>query len=461
MTKKKKVLLLSLICALLAVFSFQTAMAYNPSWKADQAKMLEQLGLKPGDVINRSNAEKVKGYVPDSVLSWIKKGEFVLTIGEMKYDYSQDESWDKASMLNVGKYGLGSNKEVIDNATGSFPRSIYGNPFPDLDLTKDPEAGIKYMHNKKVVECRPSTLDQFSSTNWVGEGGYERDFLLRWRRWYAWARPEGEVENPTDTKSFELTQLLMPYDLTGTVILTDSPLNGQGDKQYVYVPSIRRVKKQSGAARSDPSFGSDFVSDDGAGWAGQAESMAWKIIGEKVALVPVEGWLSEHPDVYVKQPDGSWKTKRNIPDITPLFGYNDPNAPAGVIPWCPTSVVWVPRKVILLEATPLDPYYNYGKQVFWFDKENYGSWYKIIQNKAGEYWKTLIVNVIAQDWGDAKFRTYGFYSFYVIVDDKSHHSSIAYPRADIGHDVYSDHIVNGPGVKLEYMRPEYIPLLSK
>ncbi len=455
----KKVFLLSLLCGLIAVFSLQTAMAYNPSWKADQAKMFEQMGLKPGDIIDKSNADKVKDFIPASILAWIKKGEFVLKIGEMNYDYSHEEAWDKASQSNVGKYNLGGNKEVIEKATGTFPRAIYGMPFPNIDLMNDPDAGMKYMHNKKVAECRPSTVDELAETMWIGEKGYERDFNLRWRRWYAWARPEGEVENPTNTKSFELTQLLMPYDLTGTIILTDSPLSGDGDKQYVYVPSIRRVKKQSGAARSDPSFGSDFVSDDAGGWGGQAETMNWKILRTQIALVPVEGWLTQHPDIYDKQSDGSWKTRRDIGDSK--YGYNDNNAPEGVVAWCPTSAVWVPREVVVVDATPLDPYYNYGKCTYWFDKENYGNWFKVINNKAGEYWKTLMTNVICQNWGDnLKYKTYGMYTFYHVVDDKSHHSSINIPRGQLLHG-YSDHVINGPGVKLEYMRPEYIPLLSK
>jgi len=463
----KKVLFICLIGLLGVLFSMSSVMAYDSNWQANQKKMLDQLKLKAGDVIDKSNVDKVKGCVPESIFGYIKKGEYVLKIGEMKYDFSHEEAWEKATALNKGKFSLGKNKEVIEVATGKYPMWFYGLPYPDLDLKNDPDAGIKFMHNKKVAECRPPTVDELAETMWIGLKGYERDFHLRWRRYYFWADPRGEQKNPTKTKSFELTQLILPYDLAGTIILTDSPLDGSGDKQYVYVPAIRRIKKQSGASRSDPSFGSDFVSDDAAGWGGQAETMVWKVLGERTALVPVQTWQAERPDIYDKQSDGiAWKTRRDIPPA--LFGYNDKAAPKGVVSWCPTSVVWVPRQVVILEATPLAPYYNYGKCVYWVDKQNYGNWFKIVNNKAGEHWKTGMTNVICQAWGDKStsdkypgpYKTFGLYSFYHVVDDRSRHSSINLPRGQLLHG-YSDHLVLGPGVKLDMMRPEYIPTLAK
>ncbi len=457
---RKKILFTCFLYLLIAGFSITNVMAYDPNWKEDQQKMFEQMQVKPGDVIDSSNVQKFKEFLPPQTYNWVQKGEFVLKVGEMKYDYSGEEAWAKATAANKGKYGLGKNKEVIEVSTGKYPLWLYGRPYPDIDLKNDPDAGIKFMHNKKVEESRPPTIDLVSETMWIGENGYERDFQLRWRRWYAWARPGGEVENPGHTKSFELTQLLNPYDLTGTVILTDSPLDGSGDKQYVYVPAIRRVKKQSGASRSDPSFGSDFVSDDASGWGGQAETMTWKVLGEQIALVPVIGWMAEHPDVYVKQPDGAWKTQQNVPEC--LYGWNDPNAPKGIAPWCPTNVVWVPRRVVKIQATPLDPYYNYGKSTYWFDKVNNASCYfKFTDDKAGEYWKAMIVIVACQEWGELPYKTFGTMIWHYVLDEKAHHASINRSRGKLLHGLYSDCEILGNGVKLEMMRPVAITTMTK
>lgn len=457
---KRKKLFVNLLWLLLVGVWAGQAMAYDPDWQANQKKMFEAMQLKPGDVIDQSNADKIKDFVPDKTYNWVKKGDFILKIGEFKYDFSGEEAWDKATAANKGKYSLGSNKEVVEVSTGKFPMWLYGRPFPDVDFQNDPDAGIKFMHNKKVEECRTPTIDLLSETIWVGEKGYERDFQLRWRRYYFWSRPGGEVKNPTKTKSFELTQLLNPYDLTGTVILTDSPLDGSGDRQYVYVPAIRRVKKQSGASRSDPSFGSDFVSDDASGWGGQAETMSWKIVeSERLALVPMESWHSERPDILDKQPDGSFKSRRDVPE--PKFGWNDPDAPKGIAPWCPTSTVWVPRKVVVIEATPLDPYYNYGKQTYWIDKLNNSCcYYKITDDKAGEYWKAMIVIVACQQWGEG-YKSFSSMLWHYVLDEKTHHASISRSRGPMLHGLYSDLEVLGRGVKLEMMRPDYIPTMTK
>lgn len=454
----KKMLLVSLIFLFVVGFAITDATAADPNWKEKQQKFYEMSGLKPGDVIDKSNWQKIKDYVPPHTLEWFKKGEFIATIGEFKYDFDSEEGWDKATAANKGKYGLGQNKEVIDNATGQYPMWLFGDPYPDLDLKGDPDAGIKVMHNKKAEESRTPKFDLLAETIWIGENGYERDFHFRWRRFYFWSRPEGEIPNPTHTKSYELTHLLQPYELTGTVILTDSPLDGTGDRQYLYVPSIRRIKKQSGANRSDPSFGSDFVSDDGAGWMGQAETMKWEVLGTQVVLVCLEKWLTEHPDICDEQPDGSWKTRRDIPQSK--FKWNDPKAPSGIAQWCPTGAVWVPREVIVMKGTPLDPYYNYGHSFYYVDKQNQATcYYKINHNKAGEYWKTVMVNTTCQLWGEG-YKTFSAMAWHFVLDEKTHHASINMSRGQIVH-AYSDLNINGEDVQLEMFRPEYIPTMSK
>jgi len=46
--------------------------------------------------------------------------------------------------------------------------------------------------------------------------------------------------------------------------------------------------------------------------------------------------------------------------------------------------------VWILELTPKDAYYAYGRQILWIDKELFFGYYKEIYDRAGEYWKTII-----------------------------------------------------------------------
>ncbi len=416
----KKVLFLSLLFLIIAVFSFQSAMAYNPNWKADQAKMFEQIKLKPGDVIDTKNWQRIQDLVPESVVGYVKKGEFVLTIGEMQYDYGHDKAWEETGKTNSGKYSLGTKKEIIDNATGKFPKYIYGRPFPDLDKN-DPDLGIKLMHNKSVDRGRAGTMYQDCSTVFVGENGIDRMLYNLVYYFFYWAHPNGEQTNPNDYKYNEIIKLTEPYDLTGTVVLTLRPLDGSPDRSGTYVPALRRVRRTSGTSRSDPFFGSDIVVDDSGGWGGQNETMTWKVIGEKIALIPKASWQTESPDKLVKQQNGSWKG-RPTPGAQ-IIGCQDKNWKGAT--WAPLHALWVPRKVYLIESTPLDPYYNYGKQLYYIDKESVMPVYKIVSNKAGEHWKTLMIDQFAQVFGEDKKMIIDQQGWYLTIDDKTHHATFS------------------------------------
>ncbi len=414
----RKLFLLSFLCSLIAMFSTQLAMAYISNWKAEQDKMFEQIKLNPGDVIDGKNWEKVADLLPESIVGYVKKGEFVLKIGEFKYNYSEDEAWDKATEKNRGKYSLGERKEIIDNATGKFPKYIYGRAFPDLDRD-DPDLGIKIMHNKTVKQGRAGNMYQECATIFIGEGGLERSIYSKVDfEWY-WARPDGELPNPNNYKFTDITRLAEPYDLAGTVILTLRPLDGTPDRSGTYVPALRRVRRTSGTTRSDPFFGSDIVMDDSGGWHGQNETMNWKVLGEKVVLVPKAYWQAESPDKLVKQPNGGWKG-RPAPG-THQYGCQDPNWKGA--PWAQLHQVWIPRKVYLIEGNPLDPYYNYGRQLFYVDKESFMPVYKITSNRAGDHWKTLMIDQFAQWWGDDNKMTIDQQGCFLVIDDKNHHAT--------------------------------------
>ena len=50
----------------------------------------------------------------------------------------------------------------------------------------------------------------------------------------------------------------------------------------------------------------------------------------------------------------------------------------------------------IVEGTPKDGYYNYGKQIFYIDKVSYSIYFKMIHDKAGQYWKTVYGSYTAQ-----------------------------------------------------------------
>ncbi len=52
------------------------------------------------------------------------------------------------------------------------------------------------------------------------------------------------------------------------------------------------------------------------------------------------------------------------------------------------NLVFVPRPVWIVEGESSDPYYNFGKVIMYFDKEIYRIYWKLVHNRAGEYFYT-------------------------------------------------------------------------
>ena len=439
----KKLLALVVIVGLMVAFSIQSAIASDPKWQEKQQAMFEKTGLKPGDIIDKSDWRKVDGLLPELVMRWLKSGKLApLKIAEFKYDAEADDEWINAGRKNVGKYKLDAKKNLVDAATGKPSLWVYGIPFPNLDIKNDPDAPPKFMYNQLVSVRRMGSARQPFQLQWVGQKGFERDLDGFWERYYYWARPDGQQRNPSKRRYLDITRVIEPYDVAGTAQLTLRRLDGSEDELYVYVPAIRRVKKMSGANRSDPYMGADASVDDGDGWAGLTRSMKWTIIEEKVGLFHTLDWVPEHTDKMKRLPNGTWRTPADEDGVR--FGWTEKGW--GHAPWAPVNVAWVPREFILIEGMPLDPYYNYGRTLYWIDKGSYWINYKTIWDKAGELWKGIMYLPRCMEWGDKRGVQVGV-AGYTIWDEKMSHATT----------VISSGRHKGREYYMEFMNPKLNP----
>lgn len=409
-----------LLATLLTVFVVFVAGNAMAGWQEDQAALFKQIPVQPGDKIDSSNWEKVKDLLPPSVLEWVKKGDFVLDIGQAKWEMRSDAAWEKKTAANAGKYTIGPESEIFVKATGKSPEYVDGLPFPyaELDWKNDPTAGAKVIYNAFLKGNRAGQLANPYGVFWIGENGFEREVAATWRVRSYWMRPDGPTDNPSNLLMTELNKVEEPYDLAGILNLNQRVIENKPDQVYAYVPAIRRVKKVAGTTRSSPFLGTEFCNDDSFGWWGKNESMNWKMLDKKVVLVPYDNWAIEGPDQFVKNPDGSWSNPGQ--SRSPQLGFQTPGWKGA--PWAPTDMKWIPREVYVVEATPKDPYYNYGKTIFYVDPET-GFAYKVIFDTAKEYWKTLVISYAPAKWGNGNL-TWTSATFYVAVNDKTHHATV-------------------------------------
>ncbi len=355
-------------------------------WALLAVVSIARADVSPGDVIDKSNFEKVRGLLPDNVVEWLKRGDFTMKIVKLDYDPTDyvPPVVKQSIQANQGKYDIDEKGLIVEKATGKLPKSIEGIPFPKVEAN-DPKAGGKIIYDKYYESYSCGDVDYPFSARWIGrDAGFEREVICDYKQHPLDGAPGSrERKNPENLERMTLILVLAPFDIKGTNILNWRYRNERQDSTFGYIPAIRRVRRMSPANRSDAFIGSDACVDDAWIFDGKPTTMDWKFLDEREALVP---FLDPHYQRFEITEEGAWKTSRNAKD--PRYGYQDEKWQGA--PWMPTNIVWAKRRIYVIQATPKDPYYNYGKQEIWIDADVpiIAVW-KVIYDRADKYWKTL------------------------------------------------------------------------
>jgi hypothetical protein len=345
-------------------------------------------------IIDKSNYQQVQGLVPDPALKWFDKGDWMMRVGDLDFDWSRTQpNWILESRTaNVAKYDLNDDSTIVDAKTGQPAGFIQGIPFPDID-PKDPKAATKIMYNGSLVrQCNGPLRTGFRLSFLDGKSDkMERSILVNW--WsYAFAGwpAAATMPNPDSLEFYSQILIKEPYDMAGTSLMTWRYLDSKPDMLFGYVPAIRRVRRLTPAGRSDAMFGSDFARDDGnyVGYDGKIGDVEWKLVGETTIL---GGFNSATPQEINVNDSGEWVVQgMDDRESYMAFGYEPYSKKyysGEVAPWCQTNTVWTPRPVYIIEGRHKNPYYNYGRQIHWVDKETFVVYWKQIFDRADEYWK--------------------------------------------------------------------------
>lgn len=371
--------------------------------------------LTLGKTYDKGNYQEIEKLLIPQVLNWVKKGQFVIGTKKLEFAPKFDHVFIEASKKNEGKYDIGSDGALVEKATGKTAYYFFGFPFPNIN-PKDPKAAEKIMENFNAVRYRYGSDKGYSMLKWIGQSGVERQALIQGLYLYYINRYRGPIPNPENRLGLQITYVGAPFDLRGTVqmswIYNDN--NARSDTAFAYVPALRRVRRVSPSTRSDPFLGSDLCVDDLGGWGGKNQTLTWKFLGEGTYLMP---FTSEKLFKIKDMPD---KSILRVPVYTQK-GYEIKGFKGA--PWCPVTWAWHPREVYILEGNPKDPYYNYGKMIFYIDKENFNVYFKVVHDKAGEYWKTVGVSYAFEQTPSGR-ETLGRVNFFLAIDDKYNHASV-------------------------------------
>jgi hypothetical protein len=373
------------------------------------------LALEMGKTYDKTNYQEIQDLLPPPLLAWLQKGIGSIKIGPLKADWGKYESkFMQQTAANKGKYKIASNQLLLDSASGQLAKYAFGFPFPEIDL-KDPNAGQMIMENAQACREHCGTTSTAAIQQWINENQMEREITACALYFYYFQRLDGEVENPNNYRKLSISNVLAPFDLRGTSSMNLEYLDERENTNFAYVPMLRRVRRTSAAATSDPVMGSDICPDDAMGWGGKNFWMDWKFLGEKTILCMLPPDTSA--TISTPNPDGSI----NKTDIPIKAGYEVPGWKGAA--YFPADITAVPRECYMVEGNPHDPYYNYGKQIFYVDKVGHNIWYKQVYDRSGQYWKTVNIVWSKNEAGD-RWMAYDT-PVYPIIDDKTNHSTWA------------------------------------
>jgi len=422
-------------------------LAWVPVYGADDpAALMEKYGLQPGMKITKENAHLIKELVPESVVRRLEAGDYVMTIGKLDPPdiltkvYSPD--FYSASEQNAGKFDVDADGGIIDKATGQRPWPMpYGLPFPKLDLTEDPSKlgakihwnaiSLQGMYNDFDAEVHLASYPRWGAPNRTGVvGGF--NLFPEFRR-----EPVPGLQVPLLFQ--EAAIFLAPADAFGTTTLTwrwSDPK--KWDSVWIYSPALRRIRRATAANRSDAVLGTEFILDDPNCYNGKIEMANWKFIGKQAMLMPfARGQSQAAGDFTIKLPYHTTSSSR-YPQVPTAFepegkalttGYDE--NPQQYASWWMVDALWAIVPAYVSELSPKDPYYNYGRQVIWYDATTFDPVWKVIYNRSGEYWRTgVIINDFAffnNHGGKATAATRSLLG--VFVDDKLNRGAVAYTGA--------------------------------
>ncbi|HYD50746.1 MAG TPA: DUF1329 domain-containing protein [Terriglobales bacterium] len=331
--------------------------------------------------LDSNNWQQGKDLLPEVVLKRVEKGEYsykVVPVDPEKFKQNYSQKFWEASRANAGKYGIDDKTcGLKDIATGKMPEFYFGYPFPEID-PKDPLAACKMAWNFSSANQMVNGAGATFTLNGIDSNG-EFKRLKLWGHANSYVgRSAGPIPNPENLRGAALTNVLEPNDVDGVAGLAKSINDWTSqDQAWFYVPATRRVRRVNAATRSDPVAGLDIFADDVNCYSGKVEYYRWKLIGEGKVLAPV---LS--PEPLLQRPVSATRSEVDIPYFR--AAYETPGAKGA--PWLVTeNLSMIPRPVWILEGHSEDPYYNFGKVIMYMDKDLYRIYWKLVHNRAGEY----------------------------------------------------------------------------
>ncbi len=329
---------------------------------------------KPGDRIDKSNADQYKDLFPEFWMDAFYTG-FDGMIKPLSINIKDRTSnpmpqpFMDATALNKGKYSIDAEGYIA----GGPEKDIVGYPFPDLDKS-DPQFIQKFMWNfdyKYTLDDGRGRFFNFEKRKGspVSVSYVENSLINFQSRLYDDPKPVYETAQGYRNANL-LRNLAPPVQRNFLTLLIRYIDQRAADTTYLYLPSMRRVLRGEAGERSTPIMSSTNAPDDFMGFSGRIPEFAYELIGEQNAIGLADAQMDYD----------SLKDKDINPDYLPV-----------------DMEGWEVRDVYVIGITPKNPKYPQGRKVIWVDKETMTCLYSAAWDRAGKLWKVWQVPISKEE----------------------------------------------------------------
>ncbi len=334
-------------------------------------------GLAEGEIITKAGVDRLRPYLPPEL--WPHR-DFLfyegmqLEIGPPFRDYSPAAAYVAASQANRGQARIGPE--------GSLEGHTTGQPFPmdEIDCQSDPDAGLKIIWNFDYRWQGAGLMAHAYYSYWDrGEElplfyeGWARQVALANRPEPQYAKHGGDLFRNETRKLAYGVEVLAPFDAKGISLLSyrykssdGPPEQAKNDDTWVYLPTLRRVRRISTAQRTDAVSGTDFTFDDFSGFFGIPPQYQWNCLGEMDVLASVNSKVRAYP----------YARDHNFGPYGLSFADDR----------------WELRNAFKIEFVPKNADHPYSRKVLYVDKQTAEALYSFAYDRKGELWKIIYHN---------------------------------------------------------------------
>jgi len=333
--------------------------------------------FQEGDTVTFDQIDSLRPFLPPEF--WANRDFFFyegmqLEIGPFYRDYSEPPVFTAATEKYAKTPRLGPE--------ASLEGYVAGRPFPGkIDCKSDPKAGEKIIWN--------------FDWRWQGDGTNSRYYYSYWDRgeelplYYEGTakiiRMTGRVEPEFEATQGELfrgekrkqvfgVEVDAPFDARGILLITyryrdseKAKAQTKNDDTWVYVPTLRRVRRISSAQRTDAVSGTDFTFDDLRSFDGIVPQYKWECLGQDVPMLAA---MNTRVEGYPYTRDHN-------------FG------PYGL---SHADDRWEMRKAYRIKFIPNNADHPYSKKEIYLDEQTLEPLYSFAYDRKNELWKIITHN---------------------------------------------------------------------